>query len=84
MITYLFVALAVLVLVTGLLVRRRVREEVDDAPPALDDGSVRRILEEGRLETDEDDEPLDLDEIRREEERFWDETWDEPDGPFRP
>lgn len=45
----------------------------------VDDDAVRRILEEGTLTTDEDDEPLDLEEAARAEEEFWAESWDEPD-----
>ncbi len=60
MITYLFLGLAALVLLAGLMARKRVHDQPKD------------------------DEPLDLDEIAREEERFWDETWDEPEGPFQP
>ncbi len=49
-------------------------------PFAVDDDAVRRILEDGTLETDdEDDEPLDLEEAARAEEEFWAESWDEPE-----
>jgi hypothetical protein len=45
----------------------------------VDDDVLRRIIEEGVVRTDED-EPLDLDEIREEERRFWEgEEWDEAD-----
>jgi len=46
--------------------------------PVLDDDAIRRILETGELHVEED-EPLNLAEIDQEEERFWSETWDEPD-----
>lgn len=36
----------------------------------LDDDMIRQIEEEGWVEVDDDD-PLDWDEIAREEERFW-------------
>lgn len=43
----------------------------------ITDDAIRRIEQEGTLEFD--DEPLDLDTIRDEESRFWEESWDEPD-----
>ena len=46
--------------------------------PALDDDAIQRILETGELFVDED-EPLNLDTIDEEEQRFWSETWDEPE-----
>lgn len=49
----------------------------------LTDAMVDRILREGRLEDRHvPDEALDLNEIRQEEDRFWSETWDEPDAYF--
>ncbi len=69
--------LAALVLVAWLSLRARVKESIRRAPPTLDDDAVRRIEEYGTITTDED-EPLDLDEIRKEESLFWDEErWDE-------
>ncbi len=44
----------------------------------VDDDAIAEILERGELYV-EDDEPLDLAEIDEEEERFWSETWDEPE-----
>jgi LPXTG-motif cell wall-anchored protein len=47
----------------------------------LTDEMVDRILREGRLEDRYvPDEGLDLEEIQQEEDRFWSETWDEPDA----
>lgn len=40
------------------------------------DDVLRQIEEQGRVELDD---PLDLDEINDEEQRFWGEPWDEPD-----
>ena len=46
----------------------------------LTDAMVRDILAHGRIETDAGPKPpLDLEEIRREEDRFWGETWDRPE-----
>ena len=55
-------------------------EEARRAQPdtTLTDDMIRQIEEEGRLHID-DSEPLDLDEIREQEEQFWEESWDEPD-----
>jgi hypothetical protein len=52
---------------------RRTRERL-----VLDDDAIRTILDTGELHVDED-EPLNLEAIDEEEERFWSETWDEPD-----
>ncbi|MEJ2678746.1 MAG: hypothetical protein P8174_06700 [Gemmatimonadota bacterium] len=43
---------------------------------SLDDAAIRRIEASGRVDVEE---PLDLDEAREEEERFWEEDWDEPE-----
>lgn len=62
------------VLVLGWL---RVRRHVPRGGgiPRVDDDALRRILEEGRLEGEE---PLDLDRVREEERRFWEEErWDD-------
>jgi hypothetical protein len=48
----------------------RVRRE------GLDEGAIRQIESHGRLEVDD---PLDLEEAAEEEERFWGESWDEPE-----
>ena len=58
--------------------RRRIRKSIEVPPPRLDEVDIRRIEEEGTLRT-EDPEPLDLKRIRREEDDFWKETWDEPE-----
>ena len=55
--------------------RRRIRDYIGGRG-GLDDDMVRRIEQEGTLELED---PTDLEEVRREEERFWSETWDVPD-----
>jgi hypothetical protein len=70
-----FGALAVL---GGLAVRRRLNESRARQRSVLDDDAVRRIVDTGRLSIDEDP-PLDIDEIEEAEDRFWSETWDEPE-----
>ncbi len=58
--------------------RRRIRKSIEVPPPRIDQDDIRRIEEEGSLLTD-DPEPLDLEQISREEDEFWRETWDEPE-----
>ena len=58
--------------------RRRIRKAIEVPPPRIDQDDIRRIEEEGSLFTD-DPEPLDLEQIGREEDDFWRETWDEPE-----
>ncbi|MDX1674152.1 MAG: hypothetical protein R3314_05045 [Longimicrobiales bacterium] len=73
MIGWLFAVGALLVAGAWLGVRHRLRQLRDRE---LTDGAIRQIEASGRLEVDE---PLDLDEAAAEEERFWGETWDEPE-----
>lgn len=78
----LWVVLGALAVAAGVAVRWRIhRARRRGGKSELDDDAVRQIEETGRLETDER-EPLDHDRIRDEEDRFWAETWDEPDEPF--
>lgn len=77
--TLLWGGLALLLVLGWLRVRARLRAKRDAGDPDVDDDAVRRIIREGRLETDED-EPLDLDEVEEEERRFWNENWDEPEA----
>lgn len=73
MLVWLFAVGAVLVVVGWIEYRRRlarVRER------GLSDGDLRQIEASGRIERDE---PLDLEEANEEEERFWGESWDEPE-----
>ncbi len=72
----LFLGIALLVLLAGLLARRRV--ERSKREEGLSDEMVRRIEREGSVRF-EARSPLDLDEIRREEDEFWAQTWDEPE-----
>lgn len=73
MIGWLFAVGAVLVVAAWIGSRRRLRRM---GRGGLSDGDVRRIEASGWAERDE---PLDLEEAAEEEERFWEETWDEPD-----
>jgi hypothetical protein len=66
------VALAML---AALRIRARLRAHVDRRP-ILGDEDIRRIVETGVFVSDEDP-PLDLERVREEERRFWEEEWDE-------
>lgn len=74
-----WVAALVLALAASVRVRSRVRAHVDRRP-VIDDQALESILRTGVLVTDEDP-PLDLDQVREEERRFWEEqeweSWDE-------
>ena len=62
------------VIVYAFLRRRRALQE--KIRPPLDDSAVDRIIHQGSLEVEEHD-PLDLDEIARAEDEFWErEAWD--------
>lgn len=68
--------IAVLALAAAIIYRRRLRS-YGVGEPELTDEVIRRIEEVGRVDLDE---PLDLEEIREEEERFWqDQPWEEPE-----
>lgn len=61
---------------SGLRLRGRVRRRLARGVPVVDDRAVSRILETGVL-TEDDEDPLDQDEIDEEERRFWSERWDD-------
>ena len=67
--------LALLAASTALIMRRRIRDYVGGGSE-LDDDMIRRIEQEGTVELED---PIDFDEVREEEERFWSESWDIPD-----
>ncbi len=73
MIGWLFTIGAVAVAGAWLAYRRRLARMVDRG---LTEADIRTIEASGRVERSE---PLDLDEAAEEEERFWSETWDEPE-----
>lgn len=70
--------LTMLVIAACILVYVRRRASFTRPAPRIDDAAVRTIVETGALAV-EDDEPLDMREIGEQEERFWSETWDEPE-----
>jgi hypothetical protein len=67
---------ALLAIAAGLLYRSRLETVVTDDAPVLDDELIRKIESDGWIELEE---PLDLDHIREQEQRFWEESWDEPE-----
>ena len=71
-------ALAIIVLWAGLRHRHRIDAARRGDAPAIDDEAIDRIIQEGRLPTQEE-EALDLDAAREAEEEFLDEYWDEPE-----
>ena len=70
--------LGILAAVAWYSVRFRLRRSLRTQRVEGDEEAIAKILEDGVLATDEDD-PLDLEHIRREEESFWEESWDEPE-----
>ena len=75
---FFWTTLTILVMAAALRMYMRRKELFASNVPVLDDNAIDTILEIGELSTDED-EPLDLEEIDEEEERFWTESWDEPE-----
>lgn len=73
--------LATLIIAAGVSLRARRAHQLGRARPLIDDAAIDQIIDHGELWV-EDDEPLDLDEIDDEEERFWSESWDEPQGDW--
>jgi hypothetical protein len=68
--------LGILAAAASFSARARLRRSLRSRTVEVDDEAIAQILEDGVLATDEDD-PLDLEHIRREEEDFWEKTWDE-------
>lgn len=73
--------LAALTLAAGVTLLARRRDAFGSRGPLVDDDVIEQIIERGEVVVDED-EPLDLEEIDDEEERFWSESWDEPSGDW--
>ncbi len=73
-------ALVFLLVASFVVIRRRRRVKVPARDGWLTDEMIRQIIERGALNDEQVPEAaLDLEQIAREEERFWSETWDEPD-----
>lgn len=73
--------LALLTVAAGVTMHAKRRDAFGAPVPFVDDEILEQILERGEVFVEEDD-PLDLDEIDDEEERFWSESWDEPTGDW--
>ena len=71
---------ALLAVAAGVTIHLR-RRDAYARVPVVDDAVIEQIIERGEIYV-EDDEPLDLDVIEDEEERFWSESWDEPSGDW--
>ena len=69
--------LSALVLAAGVTLHVRRKDAIASLAPVVDDVVLDQILTTGEVWVDED-EPLDLEGIDDEEERFWSESWDEP------
>ncbi len=70
--------LGALVAYAWISMRLKLKRSIEDPVPHVDEDAIRRIEEEGALFTD-GPEPLDLEQISREEDDFWRESWDEPE-----
>jgi hypothetical protein len=73
-----YYAIVVALLVLAGLMRRRSLVATGRKEPAagLTDAHIRQIETRGSLELED---PLDLNRIKDEEARFWEESWDEPE-----
>ena len=70
--------LTVLVVTAGVSLSMQLRSRVEKNRPSVDDAAIEEILATGALTTDEDS-PLNIEQIDEEEQKFWSQTWDEPD-----
>jgi len=68
-----WIGLAVLAIAAGILARRGERKNT------LTDDLVRQIEKTGRIDR-EDVEPLDIEDIRDQEDKFWAQDWDRPES----
>ena len=76
----LFLVLTIIVLLAGVLARRRIRRAANSRSSIVSDDLLGSILDEEELRALGEDEPLDEDEIRRAEDEFWsDENWTDTD-----
>lgn len=73
--------LSLLVAAAGVTLYTRRTDGLVARGSRIDDDVIARIIDHGEIFL-EDDEPLDLNEIEEEEERFWSESWDEPTDPL--
>lgn len=69
-----WIGMGLLVIVAGVLSRRGERGR-----KALSDDLIRQIETTGRIDR-EDVDPIDVDDIRAQEDEFWAQDWDEPES----
>lgn len=74
-----FFVMAVVVILGALLVRSRVRRRLEGRDPMTDDPVLRDILAQSDTGPEEGGDPLDEEEIREAEDRFWEQEWDQPE-----
>ncbi len=79
MLSTVFFLMAVVVILGALLVRSRVRRRLEGRDPMTDDPVLRDILARSDAGPEEEGDPLDEEEIREAEERFWEQEWDQPE-----
>ena len=80
MLSTFFLLMAVVVILGAVLVRSRVQARLEHNDPMTDDPVLREILSESDAwPEDEDTDPLDEEEIREAEDRFWEQEWDRPE-----
>jgi hypothetical protein len=73
-------SLALLVAAATIYIWHRLRPKAPPPDGWLTDDMVHQIIDIGVLsERQVPEEALDLEEVAQEEERFWSETWDEPE-----
>lgn len=77
--TLFWITLAALAIIGGVQAWLRVRRGRGPNVHPLSDEEIRRLERGGSVEIDP---PTDLNEVADEEERFWEESWDEPDEPY--
>lgn len=73
----LWLVLATLIVAAAVRMHVRRRELMASPIPRVDDAAIDTILNTGELRVE--DEPLDLTEIDQSEQRFWSESWEEPE-----
>ena len=66
------------VLTVVAVVVRFLRSQSQASRDSVTDDMVRQIERQGTLRV-EDHEPIDMNDVRAEEDAFWSETWDEPE-----
>jgi len=82
MLSTVFFLMAVVVILGALLVRSRVHRRLEGRDPMTDDPVLRDILAQSDTGPEEEGDPLDEEEIREAEDRFWEQEWDQP-GDWR-